>query len=136
MILYNLSALPLHSSIPTDLFSFSNNKGQNVDDDQQGGIKIAVLPGLLNANESNCSQMFFKIGGFRNFTIFTGKQLCWSLFLIKLYTFRPEILLKIDFNAGVFLDRNLRWLLLDMRCLVNLEKKYFPLVYIGANILD
>ena len=26
---------------------------------------------------------------FRNFAIFTGKHLCWSLFLIKLQIFRP-----------------------------------------------
>ena len=28
--------------------------------------------------------MFFKIGILKNFVIFTGKHLCWSLFLIKL----------------------------------------------------
>ena len=33
---------------------------------------------------SSCSQMFFKIGELENFIIFTGKHLCWSLFLIKL----------------------------------------------------
>ena len=31
--------------------------------------------------------MFFKIGAFKNFVIFTGKRLCWSLFLIKLQAF-------------------------------------------------
>ena len=31
--------------------------------------------------------MFFKIGAFKNFAIFTGKRLCWSLFLIKLQAF-------------------------------------------------
>ena len=29
------------------------------------------------------SQMFFKIGVLRNFAIFTGKHMCWSLFLIQ-----------------------------------------------------
>ena len=29
-------------------------------------------------------QMFFKLGVLANFAIFTGKHLCWSLFLIKL----------------------------------------------------
>ena len=33
--------------------------------------------------------MFLKIGVLKNFTIFTEKQLCWSLFLIKLLGFRP-----------------------------------------------
>ena len=45
---------------------------------------------------SSRSQMFLKIGVFKNFTIFTGKQLCWSLFLIKLLGFRPATLFKRD----------------------------------------
>ena len=44
---------------------------------------------------SSCSQMFLKIGALKNFT---GKHLCWSLFLIK-----P--LLKRDSNTGVFLGK-------------------------------
>ena len=35
-------------------------------------------------NRSSRSQMFFKIGALKSFTIFTVKHLCWSLFLIKL----------------------------------------------------
>ena len=38
-----------------------------------------------------------------NFAIFTGKQLCWRFFLIKLPAFRPATLLKRDSNTGVFL---------------------------------
>ena len=48
----------------------------------------------------------FQTGLLKNFTNFTGKHLCWSLFLTKLQTFRPTTLLKRDFNTGVFL-RNL-----------------------------
>ena len=47
--------------------------------------------------------MFFKIGTFRNFSIFTGKHLCWSLLLIKLRALRPSTLFKRDFNTGVYL---------------------------------
>ena len=32
----------------------------------------------------------------KNFAIFTGKHLCWSLFLMKLQAWRPAILLKRD----------------------------------------
>ena len=40
---------------------------------------------LLNSRiRSNRLQMFFKIGVLKSFAIFRGKQLCWSLFLIKL----------------------------------------------------
>ena len=45
---------------------------------------------------SSRSQMFFKIGVFKNFAIFKGKHLCRSLFLIKLQPWRPATLLKRD----------------------------------------
>ena len=44
-----------------------------------------------------------KKGVFRNFASSTGRQLCWCLFLIKLQTFRPAAVLKIDSNTDVFL---------------------------------
>ena len=40
------------------------------------------------------SQMFFKVGVLKNFVSFTGKHLCWSLFLIKLQAWRPNFLKK------------------------------------------
>ena len=48
-------------------------------------------------------QPYFKIGVPRNFPIFTGKYLWWSLFLTKLQFLRPATIFKRDFNAGVFL---------------------------------
>ena len=48
-------------------------------------------------------QMFFKMGVFKNFANLTGKDLCWSLFLIKLQASRQASLWKGDFNTGVFL---------------------------------
>ena len=48
--------------------------------------------------------MIFKIGVLKNFAVFTGKHLCWSLFLITLQVWWPETLLKSDSNAGVFLS--------------------------------
>ena len=53
--------------------------------------------------KSSSSHMFHKIGILKNFANFTGKHLCWSLFLIKLLTLRPATLLKNDFNTSVFL---------------------------------
>ena len=38
---------------------------------------------------SSRSQMFFKIGGLKNFTTSSGKYLCWSLLLIKLQASAP-----------------------------------------------
>ena len=48
-------------------------------------------------------KLLCKKGVFRNFASFTGRQLCWSLFLIELQTFRPAALLEIDSNTDVFL---------------------------------
>ena len=39
---------------------------------------------------SSRSQIFFKIGALNKFAIFTGKHLCWSLFLIKKETLLKE----------------------------------------------
>ena len=50
---------------------------------------------------SSCLQIFFKIGALKNFTIFTEKHLCQSLFLIKLQVSRPTILSKRDSYTGV-----------------------------------
>ena len=44
-----------------------------------------------------------KKGVLKNFASFSGKQLCWSLFLKELQTFRPAALLKRDSNIDVFL---------------------------------
>ena len=49
------------------------------------------------------SQMFFKINVLKNFAMFIGKHLCWSLFWTKLQAFEPAALLKADSNTGVFL---------------------------------
>ena len=44
-----------------------------------------------------------KLGILKNFGNFTGKHLCWSLFLIKFQAWMSAILLKRDSNSGVFL---------------------------------
>ena len=52
---------------------------------------------LFKHEKSIRSQMFLKISVRRNFAIFTGNQLFWSLFLIKL-----KKIIKKRFNTGVF----------------------------------
>ena len=47
--------------------------------------------------------MFYKKSVLKNFALFLGKLLCWSLFLIKLQAFSPASLLKRDSNTGVFM---------------------------------
>ena len=71
--------------------------------------------------------MFFRIGVLKNFAMFTGKNLCWSLFLIKLQAWKPAILFKRDSKIGIFLwnlekfflrtpffTEHIRWLLLKI----------------------
>ena len=85
--------------------------------------------------------MFFKIGVLKIFAIFTAKHMCWSLFLMKLQTWRAAIVWKRDSNRSVFLwavsfIEHLRWLLLIIRqikdqarkgkkCWKNIKKKIF-----------
>ena len=45
-----------------------------------------------------------KNGILRKFMSFTGKHLCWSLFLIELQTFRPSALLRRGSNTDVFVE--------------------------------
>ena len=47
--------------------------------------------------------MFFKISVLKYFAIFTGKHLHWSLFLVRLQSWRPATLFKRDSNTGVSL---------------------------------
>ena len=54
----------------------------------------------LRSSHQKCS---IKKAVLKNFTIFTGKYLYWSLFLIKSQDWRPTTLLKGDSNTGVFL---------------------------------
>ena len=54
----------------------------------------------LRSSHWSCSVKKFVL---RNFANFTGKHLCWSLFLVKLQTFRPATLLKRDSKTDVFL---------------------------------
>ena len=45
--------------------------------------KKRLLLVQFRLRRSSRSQMFFKISVLKNFALFTGKHLCWSLFLIK-----------------------------------------------------
>ena len=47
----------------------------------------ASLVFIKNICSSSCSLIFFKIGVLKNFAMFTGKHLCWSLFSLKLQVF-------------------------------------------------
>ena len=47
----------------------------------------------LGQGRSSHRSCYIKVGVLKNFVIFTEYHLCWTLFLIKLQTWRPENLL-------------------------------------------
>ena len=49
-------------------------------------------------------EVFYKNAALKNFAIYTGKYLPWSLFFIKLQACRAAALLKRDSNTSVFLS--------------------------------
>ena len=54
----------------------------------------------VSQTRSSHQEEFSEKDGFKNFIKFTGKQLCWSLFLTKKI---PATLSKSDSNTGVLL---------------------------------
>ena len=56
----------------------------------QTGTSIYSPSKVLQSTRSICLQVFCETGVLKKFANFTGKYLCWSLFLIKLLAFRPE----------------------------------------------
>ena len=50
--------------------------------------------GDLAKQRSSRSQILFKTGVLKNFANFTGKHMCWSLFLIKLQVCRQSLEIK------------------------------------------
>ena len=61
-----------------------------------------VQAGNRRNGRSSCFQIFIKISVLKNFPIFTGKHLCWSLFLKNLHVLKSTSLLTGDSNTGVF----------------------------------
>ena len=79
---------------------------------------------------SSSSQMFFKIGVLKNFTIFTRKYLCWNLFVIQLQSTSPATILKGNYSTSVFLwtlpnFKDLLWKTSENGCFCNLMKVLF-----------
>ena len=65
-------------------------------------LKKDLLLSQITRNRSSCSQTFVKVGVLKNVANFTGKHLCWNIFLIKLQALSPATLLKRHSNTDVF----------------------------------
>ena len=59
---------------------------------------------LCKKSGSSYRRFSIKKAVLKNFAIFTGIHLCWSLFLIKLQAFRPATLLKRDSTQVFFFE--------------------------------
>ena len=58
---------------------------------------------MWNWQQKQPSEVFYEKDAHENFALFTGKYLCWNLFLIKLQAFSLATSLKIESNIGIFL---------------------------------
>ena len=65
-------------------------------------IWLAMLLAHVEKSSNSHSQMFYKTGALKHFVIFTGKNLCWNLFLIKFQDWRPASLFKKRFQRRRF----------------------------------
>ena len=79
-------------------------------------------------SRSSGSQIFCKIGALKDWAIFTGKHLCWSLFFIKLQVFSPATLLKRDSNTVVFL-----WILWNFYWIIFIESLFHKITLLAAS---
>ena len=66
--------------------------------------KLHYLQFEFQKQSSSRSQIFFGITVLKNLALFTGKNMCWNLNLIKLQASRPAILLEMNSNIGVFCE--------------------------------
>ena len=66
-------------------------------------IAKVLITAFLYTSRSSRLQMFFKIGVLKNCANFTGKHLCWSLFLKNSCSLKACNFIIKRFNTGVFL---------------------------------
>ena len=63
---------------------------------------LVMLLAHVGKRSNRRSQMFSKTDVLKNFAIFTRKNLCWSLFLIKFQDWRPTFLFKKRLEGRCF----------------------------------
>ena len=95
----------LGNKTENETFLFNNNLMANSNKQNTAGV---TTDGKINFKVTQMNYIkklpvLLQKAFLKNFTIFEGKHLYWSLFLIKLQAFRPANLLKRNSNTGVFL---------------------------------
>ena len=66
------------------------------------GCSVKGADTVTMNNKEQPSEVFYKKGVFENFSVFTGKYLCSSLLLMKLWSSRSAALLKRDSKRRCF----------------------------------
>ena len=64
---------------------------------RESGVRLIIT-------RSSHQRWSVKRGALKNFANFTGKHLCWSLFLTMLQSFNPVTFFKRDSNTGILLQ--------------------------------
>ena len=67
-------------------------------------LLLVMLFDHVGKRSNSSSQMFLKTDVLKSFAIFTGKRMCWSLFLIKLQDWRPVFLFKETLTQVFFCE--------------------------------
>ena len=71
---------------------------------------LVMLLAHVRKHSNSCSQIFSKTSVFKNFAIFTIKNLCWSLFLITFQEWNPTFLFKKRLQRWCFSVNNAKFL--------------------------
>ena len=75
------------------------------------------------------SQMFSKTDVLNNFAIVTGKNLCWSLFLIKFQDWKPTFLFKKRLQRRCFSINIAKFLITGLRRVTLFKRRLCPQVF-------
>ena len=78
---------------------------------------------LAMNNKMQPPEVFHKKTALKNFSIFTSKYLCWSLFLIKMLAYRSVTLLKRDSNTVANIAKFLKMSILKKKLLAVTSEK-------------
>ena len=82
----------------SSIFRYTHRRCSNIP-----RVKLEILRNFATIVRSSHWRYSRKKAILKHFVIFTGKHLCWGLFLIKLQAIRSVTLLKRDSNTDIFL---------------------------------
>ena len=112
---FNIILYFRHKLLLRTIYSNVNNKNSSINNNNRLGIIIMIILTLLLMAEAATR------GVLKSFLVFTGKHLCWSLFIINLQAFYWQEALTQAFLCGYceifknsFIIERFWWLLLNL----------------------